>query len=68
MSNEQLTLNISQAAQLLGVDRKTATALIHRGELPAFRIGTRWMISRSGLEAWITEAAASGAEFGGVHG
>ena len=67
MSNEQqLTLNVSQAAQLLGIDRKTMTALIHRQECPAFRVGTRWMIPRSGLEAWIESAAAKGAEYGGV--
>ena len=63
---EQITLNISQAAQLLGIDRKTMTALVHRQECPAFKIGSRWMIPRSGLEAWISEAAASGTEFGGV--
>lgn len=68
MNNEQLTLNISQAAQLIGVDRKTMTALVHRQECPAFRVGTRWMIPRSGLEAWVENAAASGAEYRGVHG
>ncbi len=63
---EKLTFNLTEAAQLLGIDRKTMTALVHRQECPAFRIGTRWMIPRSGLEAWIASAAASGAEYGGV--
>ncbi len=64
---EQLALNVTQAAQLLGIDRKTATALIHRGELPAFRIGTRWLVSRSKLEEWIERNADSGTEFRGVN-
>ena len=63
---EKLTFNLTEAAQLLGIDRKTMTALVHRGDSPAFRVGTRWLVSRSGLEAWIASAAASGAEYGGV--
>lgn len=63
---EKLTFNLTEAAQLLGIDRKTMTALVHRGDCPAFRVGTRWLVSRSGLEAWIASAAASGAEYGGV--
>ena len=68
MNDQRIALNISQAAQLIGVDRKTMAALVHRGECPAFRAGKRWVIPRSGLEAWITEAAGSGAVYGGVHG
>ena len=68
MNDQRIALNISQAAQLLGIDRKTMTALVHRGECPACKFGSRWVIPRSGLESWLEQSAASGARFGGVHG
>ena len=64
---EQMAFNLSETARLLGLDRKTVTALVHREELPAFRVGSRYLVSRSALEQWLEDSAVRRAEYGGVH-
>lgn len=54
---DKLTLNITEAAELLGVSRPTVYQLIHRDDFPSFTIGKRVLISRSGLEAWVAAQA-----------
>ena len=61
-----VTLNLTQAADALGVSAPTMRCLVRRGDFPAFRVGSRWMISRSALEAWAEEAARDRKEFDGV--
>jgi excisionase family DNA binding protein len=63
---EPIALNLSQAAELLGLSRPTVRTLIHRDDFPAMKIGSRWVISRSGLEAWIAQKSAARAELDGV--
>lgn len=38
------TLTVEQAAKLLGVGRNQTYEAVARGELPAMRIGRRWVI------------------------
>jgi len=45
-SSARLVYTIPEAAALLGVGRSTAYELVHRGELPAKRIGSRYVITR----------------------
>ena len=63
---EAVTLNLEQAATVLGVSVPTMRCLVRRGDFPAFKIGSRWMISRSALEQWAEEAAINRVEMGGV--
>ena len=63
---EQMAFNLTETARLLGLDRKTVTALVHREELPAFRVGSRYLVSRSALEQWLKDSAVCRAEYGGV--
>ncbi len=46
-------VGIDEAAQMLGVSYSTVWDSLRRGDFPApnVQIGTRWRISRSGLEA-----------------
>ena len=55
--NEKIALSVSEAADLLGVSRPTVYTLIHRDDFPAFKIGRRTVISRSGLEEWVQSQA-----------
>ncbi len=63
---ESITLNLTQAADALGVSAPTMRCLVRRGDFPAFKIGSRWMISRSALEEWTQNAAFNRAELEGV--
>lgn len=59
---ERLALSVTEAAALLGVSRPTVYELINREDFPSFRIGTRRVISRAGLERWVEAQAAKNAE------
>lgn len=56
----KIALSVTETAELLGVSRPTVYKLIKRGDFPAFNIGSRTVISRTGLEAWVMEQAGRG--------
>ncbi|MGH2781359.1 MAG: helix-turn-helix domain-containing protein [Thermoleophilaceae bacterium] len=47
-------LSTSEVADLLGIPRSTVHELARRGELPARRVGRRWLFLRDLLAAAIT--------------
>ena len=47
--NERFTLSPQQAADMLGIAKKTLQPLIDSGELPSFLVGTRRLIGREAL-------------------
>lgn len=52
--SEAATMNVEEAAGLLGIGRNTAYDLAKRGELPgALRLGHRIVVSRKALEAFL---------------
>lgn len=61
-----ITLNLTQAADALGVSAPTMRCLVRRGDFPAFKIGSRWLVSRAALEEWAQRQAENRVEFGGV--
>lgn len=59
--NESIALSVTEAAALLGVSRPTVYHLLNQADFPSFRIGSRRLISRAGLERWVQEQAERGA-------
>lgn len=51
-------LSLSEAAELLGLPRSTLADLARRGELPARKLGRRWIFRRSLLDAATRPALA----------
>lgn len=47
-------LNLREAAEYLGISVPTLLELLRRGEIPYRRAGQRWLISKDGLDAWLT--------------
>jgi excisionase family DNA binding protein len=43
-------LGLTQAAELLGVPRSTLADLARRGDVPAVKLGRRWVFRRSLLD------------------
>ena len=53
----ELTYNVTEAAEALGVSRRTVYELLHREDFPTLKIGGRRLISRELLAAWVREQA-----------
>ena len=52
---EQLAVNITEAARRLGLSIRTVAALVARGELASRKVGRRRIIPIAGLEAFLGE-------------
>ena len=52
------TMTVDEVAKALGVGRSTAYAAIHRGEIPAIKIGDRRLVPIVAIERMLDEAAA----------
>ncbi len=49
----RITYTVAEVAMLLGISRATAYVLLKSGEIPARRIGSRWIIARCRFNAWL---------------
>ena len=49
---EPLAVSAPEAARLLGVSKPTVYQLMNRADFPAFKIGTRTLISVEELREW----------------
>lgn len=49
----RLTVTVEEAAGLLGIGRNLAYQLVRSGQIPALRLGARWVIPRRSLELWL---------------
>ncbi|HLF76658.1 MAG TPA: helix-turn-helix domain-containing protein [Dehalococcoidia bacterium] len=54
--DERLTLDVPEAARLLGLSRDAAYQAIERGEIPHLRIGRRILVPRFALSRMIEQA------------
>ena len=59
-SMERVAFTVSEAAAALGISRPTMYKIIRREDFPAFRVGTRTLIPRAGLERWVEQQAEVG--------
>ena len=50
-------LSVAKLATLLGVTQKTAYEYVQTGDVPAYRIGTRWLILRDEVKDFIIQSS-----------
>lgn len=60
-------LTITEAADELGRSRDFIRRLIAGGDIPARRIGRRWMIAERALEEWINQGMPDPAPVDGIY-
>lgn len=53
MQPGRVTYTVPEVAALLGISRATTYVLLKSGEIPARRIGSRWIIARCRFNAWL---------------
>jgi excisionase family DNA binding protein len=46
-------LTVEQTAELLQLSRRTLHRMIHRKDLPAFKVGGQWRIHETALAKWL---------------
>ena len=46
---------LEETAELLHLSRRTLQRMIHRKELPAFKVGGQWRVHPSQLAKWLEE-------------
>ena len=52
---EPLTLTVSQTAKRLQIGKNQVYELIHAGDLPAIRLGNRFLVVAELLEEWLKQ-------------
>ena len=52
-----LAVPAAVAARFLVLSRPTIYTLIHRGDFPSFKVGSRTLVSAEGLRAWVQAQA-----------
>lgn len=53
----RITLNMTEAARMMGVSVPVMRELANQPGFPAFRAGRRWIIPRDLLKLWIEDQA-----------
>lgn len=53
----ELVYSVTEAAQALGISRPAMYSLIHREGFPSLKVGSRRLISKELLAAWVREQA-----------
>lgn len=53
--SEKLALSVAEAAAVLGVSKPTVYELLRKEGFPRLKVGTRTLIPKQGLEAWVSE-------------
>jgi excisionase family DNA binding protein len=52
---EKLTVTVEEAARLLGIGRNSAYEAVRRGEIPAIRLGKRFLVPKAALERMLND-------------
>jgi excisionase family DNA binding protein len=57
-NNTDLSINLltlSEVASILKISQKTVQRMIHKGKIPAFKIGGQWRFLESRFGEWLQE-------------
>lgn len=55
------TYTVPEVAEMLGISRATVYVLLRAGEIPARRVGSRWIIARRRFDSWLDGGPGEGA-------
>jgi excisionase family DNA binding protein len=53
---ELLTITVEEAAEALGISRNAAYAAVNAGQIPAIRVGRRWLVPKIAFERMLENA------------
>jgi excisionase family DNA binding protein len=53
-------MTIAEVAEYLQVHRSTIYRLVHKGQIPAFKIGSDYRFDRDAIEKWMADRQVKG--------
>lgn len=53
-------MTVDETAEALGLSPRTVADLVRNGEIPAARVGTRWIISPKAVQRWLEKRSEGG--------
>lgn len=53
VTDNPITVTPDRAADMLGLAASVVRQMLYRGELPALKVGRRWLIPVKALENWV---------------
>ncbi|MEM9561072.1 MAG: helix-turn-helix domain-containing protein [Actinomycetota bacterium] len=56
-NGERLTMSVVEAARLLGISKSAAYDCVRTGDLPAIKMGRRWLVPIAALHRLLDSAA-----------
>ena len=56
VSDERRTISVNEAAKILGIGRSAAYEGVKSGQIPAIRVGGRWLVPLAALDRMLAEA------------
>jgi excisionase family DNA binding protein len=54
------TLTVDEVAEILGISRWTAYEAVNKRQIPAVRVGRRWIVPHAALEKMLDVTVATG--------
>jgi excisionase family DNA binding protein len=54
-SSRRATFSVDEAAKYLGLGRVATYEAVRKGEIPAVRVGKRWLVPKAALEKMLLE-------------
>lgn len=59
-NTQKLAVSVPEAAQMLGVSRQTAYALVNSSDFGAVRIGRKIIVPIAAMERWLNQSKSTG--------
>jgi excisionase family DNA binding protein len=60
--NDRAVYTVREVSLLLSISLGGTYTLVREGQIPAIKLGGRWVIPKKRFHAWLEEAAAGGPE------
>jgi excisionase family DNA binding protein len=60
IAKNRAVYTVTETAQLLSLSRGTTYGMVRRGEIPARKIGDRWVIPKERFHTWLNDIADGG--------
>lgn len=62
MATNRAVYTVEETAEILGMGRTRTYEMLRSGEIPAKRLGNRWVIPKTRFHDWLNDTPAAGSD------